>query len=88
MRLINVNTYEIREFFGDSTIQKYAILSHTWGEEEVTLQDMQQLADKAKNMQQLVDGVKIQRGFRKIVYTCEQAKQDGLSWAWVDTCCT
>jgi hypothetical protein len=34
-RLIDVEKYEIREFFGE--ILKYAILSHTWGEEEVTL---------------------------------------------------
>lgn len=38
MRLINVNTYEMREFIG-TRIPPYAILSHTWGSDEVTLQD-------------------------------------------------
>jgi hypothetical protein len=76
MRLIDVDTYEIHEFFSD-TIPEYAILSHTWDKEEVTFQDMQKLDDKVKK----------KRGFVKIVSTCKQAQGDGLSWAWVDTCC-
>ena len=38
MRLINTTTLALSEFFGES-IPEYAILSHTWGEEEVTFQD-------------------------------------------------
>ncbi|KAJ2988025.1 hypothetical protein NUW58_g257 [Xylaria curta] len=68
--------YEIHEFFGDN-IPKYAILSHTWGEGEVTFQDIQHLTERVKTKQ----------GFKKIAYTCDQAERDGLSWAWVDTCC-
>jgi hypothetical protein len=48
MRLINVvpslERYEIHEFFGEK-IPEYAILSHTWGAEEVTFQDMVRLDD-------------------------------------------
>lgn len=76
MRLINVYTHAIHEFFGDS-IPEYAILSHTWGEEEVTFQDMQHLDES----------VKAKGGFQKIEYTCEEAQRDELGWAWVDTCC-
>jgi len=76
MRIINVDTYEIHEFFGDN-IPKYAILSHTWDEEEVTFQDMQHLDDRVRE----------KRGFEKIVYTCKQAKREQLNWAWVDICC-
>ncbi|KAJ8123311.1 hypothetical protein O1611_g9624 [Lasiodiplodia mahajangana] len=68
--------YEIQEFLGDS-IPKYAILSHTWGEDEVTFKDMQHLDER----------VKAKQGFKKIAGTCDQALRDGLSWAWVDTCC-
>ncbi|KAI0098141.1 heterokaryon incompatibility protein-domain-containing protein [Nemania sp. FL0031] len=68
------NRYEMREFFGD-TIPKYAILSHTWGEDEVNFKDMQDRWVKKKE------------GFRKILYTCEQAQRDGIDWAWIDTCC-
>ena len=39
MRLINTTSLEIQEFRNDN-IPRYAILSHTWDEVEITLQDM------------------------------------------------
>ncbi|KAI8216172.1 Vegetative incompatibility protein HET-E-1 [Colletotrichum sp. SAR 10_86] len=53
----------------------YAILSHTWEDEEVTLQDWNSPAR---------DGMK---GFQKILRTCQLAASDGIKYAWVDTCC-
>lgn len=78
MRLLDTKTLEIHEFLGDTESQQfpqYAILSHTWGEEECSLHDMSlpEAAQKA--------------GFKKIKFCCEQAVKDGLRWAWVDTCC-
>ena len=76
MRLINVDTYKVDEFFGDR-IPPYAILSHCWVDgEEVSFQDIQNLNE-----------AKLKRGFNKIEECCRQAKDDGLSYAWVDTCC-
>lgn len=76
MYLLHARTVELREFHGDE-IPAYAILSHTWGEREVTFQDMQasrsQAADKA--------------GLSKILHTCKKALEDSLEYAWVDTCC-
>lgn len=43
MRLINVETGILEEFWGES-IPKYAILSHTWGPEEVTFAEVQRFA--------------------------------------------
>ncbi|KAK1752020.1 hypothetical protein QBC47DRAFT_306371, partial [Echria macrotheca] len=40
MRLINVKTLEMHEFFGNDT-PRYAILSHTWGKDEISFQDWQ-----------------------------------------------
>jgi hypothetical protein len=40
MRLIHTKTRQLKEFLGDDNVPPYAILSHTWGEEEVTYQDM------------------------------------------------
>lgn len=37
MRLINTETRELEEFF-DAKIPVYAILSHTWGEGEISYQ--------------------------------------------------
>ncbi|KAI0409275.1 heterokaryon incompatibility protein-domain-containing protein [Xylaria palmicola] len=74
MRLINTTTYTVHEFPGDSA-GDYAILSHTWGEAECTLQDMSD------------PGVERRKGYKKIKFCCEQAVKEGLRWAWVDTCC-
>ncbi|KAK4041429.1 heterokaryon incompatibility protein-domain-containing protein [Parachaetomium inaequale] len=78
MRLINVHTREIREFLSDSDIEPYAILSHTWAEEEVTFEDFQSLPK---------DTLTAKKGYTKIDYCCLQAAADGYDWAWVDTCC-
>ncbi|KAK4455260.1 heterokaryon incompatibility protein-domain-containing protein [Podospora aff. communis PSN243] len=75
MRLINVDTLELVDFCGRQP-QAYAILSHTWGDEEVSFQDIQNLSRAARK-----------RGFRKIEETCRLARARGLGWAWVDTCC-
>ncbi|KZL64960.1 het domain-containing protein [Colletotrichum incanum] len=55
---------------------KYAILSHTWEEDEVTFSDISDL-DRARQ----------KAGFSKIAKTCELARERGLQYAWVDTCC-
>ncbi|KAJ4288074.1 hypothetical protein N0V90_012091 [Kalmusia sp. IMI 367209] len=45
MRLLHSETLEFATFLGDS-IPPYAILSHTWGNEEVTYEDMRVLQKK------------------------------------------
>jgi hypothetical protein len=57
----------------------YAILSHTWGKEEVILQDMEAGADMTK--------VASKAGWKKIEFCAQQAAADGLQYFWVDTCC-
>ncbi|KAM7216255.1 hypothetical protein V8F06_008374 [Rhypophila decipiens] len=75
MRLINTRTRQMKEFIGQN-IPKYAILSHTWEEEEVTLSDIMTNPDHKKK-----------KGYGKIDVTCKLALQDRLDYAWVDTCC-
>ncbi|KAK3334095.1 HET-domain-containing protein [Cercophora scortea] len=77
MRLINTKTYELKEFMG-SNIPRYAVLSHTWEEEEVTFQHFTQLPH---------DEVTKMKGYSKIQHTCRLARKSGINWAWVDTCC-
>lgn len=74
MRLIEAQTLELHEFF-ENKVPPYAILSHTWGSEEVSFQEMQAGVDEAKE------------GFKKIKGCCEQAIEDDLFYVWVDTCC-
>jgi hypothetical protein len=72
MRLLNARTLELHDFLGDP-VERYAILSHTWGEEECTSQHISAPdADKRK-------------GFVKIKFCCEQALKDGIDWVWIDT---
>ncbi|KAI5462202.1 heterokaryon incompatibility protein-domain-containing protein [Mariannaea sp. PMI_226] len=76
MRLINVETLQMEEFFGDA-IPKYAILSHTWGEEEVSFDDWHQ-PERAARM----------KGYAKIMGTCSFVSGiTGLNYVWVDTAC-
>jgi hypothetical protein len=76
MRLINVMTLELKEFFGPD-IPKYAILSHTWDEDEVSLQEFQNPSDKTYE----------KLGYQKILKAVEIANFDGHEWIWIDTCC-
>ena len=70
----------LEEFF-DSQVPPYAILSHTWGHQEVLLQDMQ-----APELDIRLDPRK-KEGFDKIVNSCAQAMKDGHQYIWIDTCC-
>jgi hypothetical protein len=77
MRLLQYNNdgeFSLTEFF-ESDIPKYAILSHRWGAEEVTLADLTN--GNGKKM----------AGYGKIQFCGEQARRDGLQYFWVDTCC-
>jgi hypothetical protein len=63
--------------FDNNELPPYAILSHTWGvdQEEVTFADIVNGGGKAKP------------GYRKIRLCGEQARQNGLGYFWIDTCC-
>ena len=63
--------------FDDRSTPPYAILSHTWeaDAEEVTFADLVNGDGTAK------------RGYKKIHFCGQQARQDGLQYFWVDTCC-
>ncbi|KAK1829899.1 heterokaryon incompatibility protein-domain-containing protein [Podospora conica] len=77
MRLINTNSLALEEVNPRDTYRPtYAILSHTWGDQEVTFQEMQS-----------GDPPTWKEGYRKIVGTCKLASESGIDYAWVDTCC-
>ena len=75
MRLLHTKTLELHEFIGDN-VPKYAILSHTWGEEEVSYQEI------------IAEARPVDRaGYLKITASCQQASRDGWEYIWIDTCC-
>jgi len=68
--------YEIKEFT-ESETPRYAILSHTWEQGEVTLQDMEGDLARAKEKE----------GFHKIEKCGLLAWHMGYEWIWIDTFC-
>ncbi|KIW32636.1 uncharacterized protein PV07_04166 [Cladophialophora immunda] len=67
----------LREFT-DKDVPPYAILSHTWfedNEEEVSFQDAEDGSGKRK------------AGWEKIAFCSNRAAADGLRYSWIDTCC-
>ncbi|KAI1318722.1 heterokaryon incompatibility protein-domain-containing protein [Xylariaceae sp. FL0255] len=78
MWLLNSCSWELRDFISVENTPPYAILSHTWGDEEVSHRDWQE---------QPFAQIEKKLGFRKIKLCCKQAFAEGLEWVWVDTCC-
>ncbi|TQS32349.1 hypothetical protein Golomagni_07336, partial [Golovinomyces magnicellulatus] len=76
MRLIKTDSVTIEEFF-PSDVPDYAILSHRWGKEEVSLQEFETVTS----------AIKAKEGYKKIASFCHRAKADGYEHVWVDTCC-
>jgi hypothetical protein len=79
MRLLHRETdgaFGFSQYYVDD-IPSYAILSHTWGadEEEVTFLDIQNNTAQAKV------------GFRKLEFCANQARSEGYTYVWVDSCC-
>lgn len=72
MRLLNVNTRELVEITGHAT-PKYAILSHTWGTDEVQFADVGHV------------GAANKAGWMKLDSSCRRAADDGLEYLWIDT---
>jgi hypothetical protein len=78
MRLLNAETFTCADFNNEGTIPDYAILSHTWGVDEVTFKDLAELS-----REQLVS----KRAWEKVAKCCTKAIQWDLEWVWIDTCC-
>ncbi|KAG8530300.1 uncharacterized protein KY384_004802 [Bacidia gigantensis] len=74
MRLLHTSTLQLVDF-PSNQIPDYAILSHTWQEDEVLFADM--LSAKARE----------KKGYEKVRSSCEEALRRGLEYIWIDTCC-
>jgi hypothetical protein len=86
MRLINTHTGLIEDFVGDD-IPEYAILSHTWEKDEISLQEFQYCTDPDFADDPKTARGKAKAGFLKIKGCVELAASQGISYVWVDTCC-
>ena len=71
MKLLNANSITLSDFIGN--IPPYAILSHTWEDEEVLYADVVQNTGTEK------------KGYSKVIACCKKAKEYGYEWVWIDT---
>lgn len=75
MRLLRVHSYKFVEYASEREAPRYGILSHRWQDDEVSYSNV-------------VDGqAQKKKGWTKIRTFCQRCAEDGLSLAWVDTCC-
>ncbi|KAF4974355.1 hypothetical protein FZEAL_8733 [Fusarium zealandicum] len=79
MRLLNVHNYQLESFIGaEEDTPQYAILSHTWGEDEITFQDI-----TGKPLEELAR----RSTFYKIEQSCLRARGEDFNYICIDTCC-
>ncbi|KAK4664762.1 uncharacterized protein QC763_506490 [Podospora pseudopauciseta] len=77
MRLLHTTELKLYSFNEvGKDVPTYAILSHTWGKEEVTFQDIHCNPDVAS-----------MAGYQKITASCRIARREGYQFIWIDTCC-
>ncbi|KAK5148776.1 hypothetical protein LTR04_000523, partial [Oleoguttula sp. CCFEE 6159] len=74
MRLLNTVDLRLEEFSSEKGLE-YTVLSHRWGDDEISFRDMQSREPRTG------------KGFTKIQTCCLRAKNDGFDYVWVDTCC-
>src|SRR5882724_4313234 len=77
MRLLNVKDLVVEKFLGKE-VPTYAILSHTWENEEITFDDVENL---------LQPELQKRKGYNKLSSAIRQATRDGYEYLWADTCC-
>ncbi|KAI4182000.1 MAG: hypothetical protein LQ346_006660 [Caloplaca aetnensis] len=97
MWLLNTSTLALHNFITQD-VEQYAILSHTWGDEEVSFQDMTVQSNlQAPLLADLVydwcgrlvpwSRLKQRKGYKKVERCCAEALAHGYNWVWVDTVC-
>lgn len=74
MRLLDSSNLQLKDFAANQ-IPAYTILSHTWGDDEVSFADMLNGCGEGK------------AGYRKIRRSCQQPAAQKHGYVWIDTCC-
>lgn len=77
MRLLNCTTMSLEDHLGPEP-PDYAILSHTWEEEEILFEDIQSSPRR---------GWRKKKGAKKVLDSISEARRLRLSYIWIDTCC-
>ncbi|RYP61738.1 hypothetical protein DL771_010025 [Monosporascus sp. 5C6A] len=77
MRLLNVLTLGLEDFPNAQNRPPYVAMSHIWGPEEITYDDITGAREIAQQKQ----------GYEKIQALCKLVRQQGLRYMFIDVCC-
>ncbi|KAM0255467.1 hypothetical protein ACHAQJ_005767 [Trichoderma viride] len=93
MRLLDARTLQLVDVTDDG-VPPYAILSHTWGDEEITIQQLRRLGGSSqltssspKPRDKKRKAIVSKKGYMKIAGAAQLALSRGLNYIWADTCC-
>lgn len=80
MRLLNTKTLELTTY--PRNCPPYAILSHTWGDNEAPFEAFVAKPKWRRGLSRLR-----KCKYPKVIQACSLAKKQGYDWIWIDTCC-
>lgn len=75
MRLLKCTDLSFEVFLTVSERPAYAILSHTWGKDEITFEDAKRGRSYSQNKKE---------GYSKLEGCCRKAIEDGFEWVSVN----
>ena len=79
MRLLNTGTLQLESLNPKEV--RYAILSHTWGKDELLFADIVNL-ERFKRLSR-----ENTLGYQKVSGACKWARDQRIKYVWIDTCC-
>ncbi|PCD30074.1 hypothetical protein FGRA07_10224 [Fusarium graminearum] len=79
MWLLDAKSVRLVFYANEEQTPPYAILSHTWYDDEVSFQDIKSIPTG--------NDLESKAGWFKIEHACRLTLSFGLSYIWVDTCC-
>ena len=77
MRLLNLATLDLEEYPDDQPHPQYVAISHLWGPEEITYDDIVSKSEAAK----------AKPGYTKILKVRDLIRDFGISHMYIDVCC-
>lgn len=78
MRLLNVETRQLESVLPTTWAwPSYTILCHTWGEDEITFEDIKSKTQDYIHM----------AGYAKLDGCCAKSEREGFEYTCIDTCC-
>ncbi|KAI0968561.1 hypothetical protein F4678DRAFT_442126 [Xylaria arbuscula] len=84
MRLLNTTTFELRNGDQNSFRQEgYAILSHRWVGLEIAFDELKDHTTELRTGRRPLSSPQAD----KIRGACDAARNQGIKWMWIDTCC-